>query len=334
MVLQVSAWPNRCFDTMENISKEKKYLVAIRCTVYNHEPYLHDCLEGFVMQKTNFPFVAIVHDDASTDNSAAIIREYAEKYPDIIKPIFETENQWHKHDGSLQRIMNNAIDATGAKYIAFCEGDDYWTNPYKLQKQVDVLELHPEYSMCYSDYQTVDGAGNLFDWPNHDKHVKVSFTGDNFRNLMKNNYIITASTLYRKDIILNPTLPSSWDYSLFLNAALVGKLCYIPQKTACYRLQPNSVVHIAYELVNSGLNEVWYQFAAHYVITPSVHRGFWEHMMILGTIDANLISKMQINGSDVERAKHFLHAHKLLLLAYPIGFMMRVRNRILKRLRK
>lgn len=71
-------------------------IVAIRCTVFNHEPYLRDCLEGFVMQQTNFPFVAIVHDDASTDGSAAIIREYAEKYPHIIKPIFETENQFSK----------------------------------------------------------------------------------------------------------------------------------------------------------------------------------------------------------------------------------------------
>ena len=86
-----------------------KILLSIRCFVYNHEPYLRQCLEGFVMQKTSFAFEAIVHDDASTDNSAAIIREYAEKYPDIIKPIYETENQYSKHDGSLRRIMDSAI---------------------------------------------------------------------------------------------------------------------------------------------------------------------------------------------------------------------------------
>ena len=75
-------------------------LVSIRCITYNHEKYIRDALEGFVMQKTNFKFEAIVHDDASTDNTAAIIQEYAEKYPEIIKPIFETENQYSKHDGS------------------------------------------------------------------------------------------------------------------------------------------------------------------------------------------------------------------------------------------
>lgn len=129
--------------------KKERILVAIKCLVYNHEPYLRDCFEGFVMQKTNFRFVAIVHDDYSTDHSADIIREYAEKYPDLIKPIFETENQWCKKDGSLARIMDNRIDATGAKYIALCEGDDYWIDPLKLQKQVDFMESHPECSVTF-----------------------------------------------------------------------------------------------------------------------------------------------------------------------------------------
>ena len=125
-------------------------LVSIRCTVYNHEPFLRQCLDGFVMQKTTFPFEAIVHDDASTDGSAAIIREYAEKYPDIIKPIYETENQYSKHDGSLRRIMDAAMHPN-SKYIATCEGDDYWTDPNKLQLQVDFLESHPDYYMsCHA----------------------------------------------------------------------------------------------------------------------------------------------------------------------------------------
>ncbi len=120
-------------------------MVTIRCATYNHERFIRQCLEGFVMQRTNFRFEAVVHDDASTDGTAAIIREYAEKYPDIIKPIFETENQYSKHDGSLRRIMNAH---THGKYVALCEGDDYWIDPYKLQKQVDFLESHPDYVMC------------------------------------------------------------------------------------------------------------------------------------------------------------------------------------------
>ncbi len=117
-------------------------VVVIQCLVYNHEPYLRQCLDGFVMQQTDFPFVAIVHDDASTDHSADIIREYATKYPNIIHPIYETENQYSK-PGAISRIMFET--SKDAKYIAFCEGDDYWTDSIKLQRQVDFLESHHEY---------------------------------------------------------------------------------------------------------------------------------------------------------------------------------------------
>ena len=123
-------------------------VVSIRCLVYNHASYLHQCLDGLVMQQADFDFEAIVHDDASTDGSAAIIREYAEKYPEIIKPIYETENQYSKGDGTLDRIMNAAIHPE-ARYIAVCEGDDYWTDPFKLQKQVNLLERHQDVGLVY-----------------------------------------------------------------------------------------------------------------------------------------------------------------------------------------
>ena len=133
--------------------EQNKPLVAIHCMVYNHAPYLRDCFEGFVMQQTNFPFVAIVHDDASTDNSADIIREYETRYPHIFKPIYQTENQHSKSGVSVVRLINEAIQKTGAKYIAMCEGDDYWTDPLKLQKQVDFMEANPEYSSKREDIE-------------------------------------------------------------------------------------------------------------------------------------------------------------------------------------
>ncbi len=154
------------------MKQEEPILVAIHCLVYNHEPYLRDCFEGFVMQKTNFRFVAIVHDDCSTDHSAAIIREYEAKYPDIFRPIYETENQWSKHDGSLTRIMNEAIDATGAKYIAFCEGDDYWIDPYKLQKQVDFMETHPKCSVTFHRYDILRQEEQIWRHDRCDVYIK------------------------------------------------------------------------------------------------------------------------------------------------------------------
>ena len=108
-------------------------LVSVRCITYNHEPYIAQALDGFLMQKTNFPFEVIVHDDAGPDKTADIIREYEAKFPKIIKPIYETENQYSKHDGSLGRIVDAACKG---KYIALCEGDDYWIDENKLQVQV------------------------------------------------------------------------------------------------------------------------------------------------------------------------------------------------------
>lgn len=120
-------------------------VVSICCLTYNHEPYIRQCLDGFVMQKTNFPIEILIHDDASTDRTQDIIREYEAKYPNIIKPIYQKENQYSK--GVKVSLVYNYSRAKG-KYIALCEGDDYWTDPYKLQKQVDFLESHPDYVMC------------------------------------------------------------------------------------------------------------------------------------------------------------------------------------------
>lgn len=217
---------------------KEKTVVAIYCIVYNHEPYLRDCFEGFVMQKTNFRYVAIVHDDVSTDKSADIIREYAEKYPDIFKPIFETENQWSKHDGSLDRIMSDAIAATGAKYIAFCEGDDYWTDPYKLQKQVDFLEGHEEYSLCFHRVKCLmNDTGEL-----KDEYMVGDMPGEStLVDIAKGNYIHTPSVVYRyneeitrKILSLGRCFPG--DYILWVLIAEKGKIWKMEEPMAVYRI--------------------------------------------------------------------------------------------------
>lgn len=128
--------------------EKSQVLVTIQCLAYNHAKYIRQCLDGFVMQKTNFRFEAIVHDDASTDGTANIIREYEKQYPDIIIPIYQEENQYSKHNGSIRRALNSK---TRGKYVAICEGDDYWIDPNKLQKQVDFLEAHPKCTLMVSN---------------------------------------------------------------------------------------------------------------------------------------------------------------------------------------
>lgn len=128
-------------------------MVSVCCLAYNHEKYIRQTLDGFVNQKTNFKYEVLIHDDASTDRTADIIREYERKYPDIIKPIYQTENQYIRRIGISQTYI---YPRTRGKYLAFCEGDDYWTDENKLQKQVDLLESNPQYIACVHRYIVVD----------------------------------------------------------------------------------------------------------------------------------------------------------------------------------
>ena len=133
-------------------------LVCICCITYNHASYIKEAIDSFLMQETDFSFEVLVHDDASTDGTTDIILAYAEKYPSIIKPIIQTENQFSK--GGLINARLVFPKAKG-KYIALCDGDDYWADKTKLQKQVLFLENNSEYVITYTDCQPFDETGSL-----------------------------------------------------------------------------------------------------------------------------------------------------------------------------
>lgn len=224
---------------------DKTPLVSIRCMVYNHEPYLRQCLDGFVMQQTSFPFEAIVHDDASTDGSAAIILEYAEKYPDIIKPIIETENQYSKEDGTIRRIIDAAMHPD-SKYIALCEGDDYWTDPQKLQIQVSFLEEHPDYSLATHDFKVYEDANDKFRTThpigllNDDEEYKTLTIHDYKKGLF---FTQTLTSVYRKDALMNSKFYSyeaKFDMTLFYAILTQGKCVLFNRVMGVYRTHPGS----------------------------------------------------------------------------------------------
>lgn len=125
---------------------EEKIKLSIACLTYNHEEYIAKTLESFLHQKVNFRYEILIHDDASTDNTAEIIRQYERKYPEIIKPIYQEVNQYSRGITHATGAFN--LPRARGEYIAMCEGDDYWIDDQKLQKQVDYLDLHPEVSFC------------------------------------------------------------------------------------------------------------------------------------------------------------------------------------------
>lgn len=211
-------------------------LVSISTLAYNHEPYIRDCLEGFLMQKTTFPVQVLINDDASKDKTADIIKEYEKKYPRIIEPIYQIENQYSK---------GVAISATflypkaKGKYIAKCEGDDYWIDPLKLQKQVDFLEKNPEYGMCHTDYDLHEGF-RLHNFK--EKKDGIYFPSI----LIEGIQIATLTVVFRKQTY--DSLPKYFegknfkmgDSPLWIEISSVSKIKYINDITAKYRILENS----------------------------------------------------------------------------------------------
>ncbi len=231
----------------------KKPLVSINCITYNHEPYIRQCLDGFMMQKTNFAFEVLIHDDASTDNTANIIQEYEAKYPEIIKPIYQAENQYSKGEGAIS-VRFNFPRAKG-KYIAMCEGDDYWIDPHKLQKQVDILENNVNLAAVVTNVSVSDMQGKILHVERPGNVVPNNKTGIyNIHDFFRDGHQYpTLSVIFRRgnmnrtiqlmSQLQNPFL-GDWILWIILHYTL-GDFYYLDQVTGSYRINPTSITHTA-----------------------------------------------------------------------------------------
>ena len=227
-----------------NIGNINSPLVSISCITYNQELYISQTLDGFLMQKTNFPFEVLIHDDASTDSTSDIIREYEIKFPKIIKPIIQTENQWSKGLRCISATYN--YPRSKGKYIAFCEGDDYWIDENKLQMQVDFLEQNPEYGLCYTRAKKYFQDKERFSKKNSGSYV------DSFEDLLINgNRIPTLTVCAKKELIMQyvseiKPQEKDWlmgDYPMWLYIAYKSKVRFFDKESAVYRVLQNSASH-------------------------------------------------------------------------------------------
>jgi glycosyltransferase involved in cell wall biosynthesis len=206
-------------------------IVSIVCFAFNHEKYIRQVLEGFVSQQTKYSFEIIVHDDASTDNTASIIREFQNKFPKLFKPIYQTVNQASQERGRVTKLVYKAAKG---KYIALCEGDDYWTDPLKLQKQVDFLEANPDYVMTAGNTTVVTKNGST------DYHTDAyTFT---FNDLLKTNILGTNTCTVVFKNILNQekfnlfATTSVGDWLLWLLLLKEGKGYFFKDNFGCYNI--------------------------------------------------------------------------------------------------
>lgn len=226
-------------------------MLSVICITYNHVNFISDAIEGFLNQKTNFRYEVIIHDDASTDGTIDIIKKYQSKYPDIIKPVFEEENQYSKG----VTVSQIALSYAKGKYVAICEGDDYWTDCNKLQMQVDFLETHSEYSYSFHNANVVGIDGQFKNIFLPDKTLKSKvWKNENctydVADVVELGFIPTASIVtYRKyyenyeHFCDNPVCG---DLPLRLHLALKGKAYYINKNMSAYRTDnPSSASGIA-----------------------------------------------------------------------------------------
>lgn len=220
-------------------------LVSIKMITYNHAPLIAQAIEGVLQQKTNFPFELIIGDDCSTDGTREIVFEYQNKYPDIIRVITSDENVGMRKNGL------RVIKACKGKYIAFCEGDDHWHHPHKLQKQVDYFESHPECGLVYSSYDVYHANSNkkINDYMRYRKwkipeNPSVSYL------LEGKGVPLTCTVMIRRDlceqlIAADPYLHQSGhflmgDTQLWVETATKARLHYIPESLATYNITEES----------------------------------------------------------------------------------------------
>lgn len=227
-------------------------LVSILCATYNQKDYIAQTIEGFLIQETSFPVEIIIHDDASTDGTADIVRKYEAEHPDLIKGIYQIENQYSKRIAIWDKFI---YPMAKGKYIAECEGDDYWTDPKKLQRQIEFLESHPDYIYSHTSFKYYDQVNGVFlEDTSVEENLRIQKEEPENIGLYvldHNKYRIqTATTVYRKELLskITDTFAQSkyfymGDTQLSFFAFQNGKIHFDPAPTAVYRLTPNSACH-------------------------------------------------------------------------------------------
>ena len=238
--------------------------VSVICTAYNHEKYIGKALEGFVNQKTNFDYEVIVHDDASTDGTASIIREYEKKYPDLFKVIYQTENQYSKNISIMDDIVFPMI---GGKYVALCEGDDFWIDNNKLQKQVDFLDNNPSYAAVAHNSVFLNER-NGEEWIQYDQKMDKKLR---FEDIIVDGgkCYHTSSIMFRKKFYFYPEsfkIRGIGDYPRSVYLCLSGGIYYFKDVMSVHRCnvegswsQKNSSIEKLLSIIsmrNSFLNSV------------------------------------------------------------------------------
>ncbi len=216
-------------------------VVSILCITYNHEKFIRDAIEGFLMQETTFPVEIFIHDDASTDGTSDIVREYQSKYPNLFRTVLQANNQYSKH---LYKFFFDCLEQQRGEFVALCEGDDCWTSPRKLQRQFEALNEAPEHSLIFHKVR--------IQWEAETNRSAISNSGDaagewTANDIIHGKTIHTCSMLYRRAMLpLGPKWCANLaagDLPLQLLLADAGPIAFVPEVWGIYRKHSGGVTH-------------------------------------------------------------------------------------------
>ena len=276
--------------------------VSVICLAYNHEKYIRRCLSSIVCQKTNFSFQVFVHDDASTDGSRRIIEEFEQKYPKIIRPIYQQENQHSKHIGTIKTFIRPLVDS---RYVAYCEGDDYWIDETKLQQQYDAMEAHPECGVCL--HRTLEVTENEkptgFEYPKQKYNTGLITANELFATFVPRMYQ-TSSYFFRAlwwhEYMQSPPAYKKCcdigDVPFMLYFGSEHKVYHIEKAMSCYRrgaLSSWSNAHIADESRMIRHND---SMVRTYKLFDEMTGGTY-HGFVLERVSKHLYAKCAASGS-------------------------------------
>lgn len=237
------------------MDENKEILVSVICLTYNHERYIRECVDSLINQKTSFKYEILIHDDCSTDKTTQILKEYERRYPKIIRIILQNENQYTKGKRIVEEIV---LPIANGRYIAFCEGDDYWIDSKKLQKQTDALKEYPECWICAHNVKKIDTIskkkiGNVAP-SNKNKILSIEEVIDGDGGFVGTNSLV----INRKAFEMNYEFEKmySLDYFIQIMGSLHGGMLYLADEMSVYR---------------TGVENSWTRFMEHNIDEYSLH---------------------------------------------------------------
>ena len=325
---------------MAQVQTISHFKVSVWCNTYNQTSYIKDTMDGFCMQQTSFPFVCLIMDDASTDGEPEVIKQYLNDH-------FDTE--WTKETDdyhlTLARHQENkncyfavyllkynhySIKKLRLKYyrevtdeidyVALCEGDDYWTDAHKLQKQADALDANPQVTLVYTNFQTIDGEGNPISRPFIKDYPGRSHSGDNLPTLLRyGNYIMVLTSMYRYKVFESEYFTNSpvrMDFNTTMAAALMGDFIWMPERTGCYRSLESGMVRSNLQKGLRWIQDIYRYYAG------LVMNGQCKPLSLGQRIHlTTLILMRALKKKDHQLKKVVLRACPLSYLLLPVAFV-------------